>query len=52
MPRFAFGALPDDVLLQTFDFYLARINFKASRFSPLPEDAWHTLAWVHVCMRW
>src|SRR6267142_2038486 len=49
-PRVTFGALPDDVLLEIFDFYLARINFKRSRFRTLPEDAWQTL--VHVCKRW
>jgi pimeloyl-ACP methyl ester carboxylesterase len=32
--------LPDDVLLETFDFYLAGQNL----------DQWHTL--VHVCRRW
>jgi hypothetical protein len=37
-----FGALQDDILLEIFDFYLAR-NFIA-------KDAWHTL--VHVCKRW
>jgi hypothetical protein len=40
-PRVTFGALPDDVLLEIFDFYLAPINF---------VEAWHTL--VHVCKRW
>jgi hypothetical protein len=48
-PRVTFGALPDDVLLEIFDFYL--ILMKAwFNLSPLPEDAWHTL--VHVCKRW
>jgi hypothetical protein len=42
-PRVTFGALPDDVLLGVFDFYLALLNRN-------PEDAWHTL--VHVCKRW
>jgi F-box-like len=37
-----FGALPDDILLEIFDFYLVH-NFIA-------KDAWHTL--VHVCKRW
>jgi hypothetical protein len=37
-----FGALPDDVLLEIFDFYLAH-GFIA-------VDAWHTL--VHVSKRW
>jgi len=42
----AISKLPDEVLLEIFDFYMA---------DPLPppsyeEDAWHTL--VHVCRRW
>src|SRR5579863_4042389 len=41
-PRVTFSALPDDVLLEIFDFYLV---------SPYPRhDTWHTL--VHVCKRW
>jgi hypothetical protein len=41
--------LPDDVLLDIFDFYLFYLAY------PLPppfheEDEWHTL--VHVCRRW
>jgi hypothetical protein len=35
------AALPDDILLEIFDFYLER---------SYPEDAWQTL--VHVCKRW
>jgi hypothetical protein len=49
-PRVTFGSLLDDVLLEIFDFYLARINFEQYRFRRHPEDAWHTL--VHVCKRW
>ena len=49
-PRVTFDALPDDVLLDIFDFYLARINFEPSLSRPFPEDAWHTL--VHVCQMW
>jgi hypothetical protein len=49
-PRVTFGALPDDVLLEMFDFYLAFMNFEAFLFRSFPEDAWHTL--VHVCKRW
>ena len=44
----AINELPDEVLIEIFDFYMA---------CPLPppsheleEDAWHTL--VHVCRRW
>jgi hypothetical protein len=47
-PRVTFGALPDDVLLETFELYLGK---------DYPEyiirqnyDAWQTL--VHVCHRW
>jgi len=40
-PRVTVGALPDDVLLEIFDFYLER---------SYPEDAWQML--VHVCKRW
>jgi len=39
-PRVTIGALPDDVLLEIFDFYLVESYL----------DAWHTL--VHVCRRW
>jgi hypothetical protein len=49
-PRVTFGALPDDVFLEIFDFYLAFMNFESYRFGRYPEDAWHTL--VHVCKRW
>ena len=45
-PWVTINKLPDEVLLEIFDFYIAY---------PLPppsyeEDAWHTL--VHVCQRW
>ena len=45
-PWMAINKLPDEVLIEIFDFYLA---------CPLPrpsyeEDTWHTL--VHVCRRW
>jgi hypothetical protein len=46
-PRVTFGALPDDVLLEIFDFYLALLSHWFRRY---PEDAWHTL--VHVCKHW
>jgi hypothetical protein len=42
-----FGALPDDVLLEIFEFYLALVK---DWLGLIPEDAWHTL--VHVCKRW
>ena len=40
-PSVTIDAIPDDVLLKIFDFYLV---------SSYREDAWHTL--VHVCKRW
>jgi F-box-like len=49
-PRVTFGALPDDVLLEIFNFYLACVPFEHYRFRCQPEDAWHML--VHVCKRW
>ncbi|KAI0277091.1 hypothetical protein BC826DRAFT_43221 [Russula brevipes] len=39
--------LPDDVLLDVFDFYLDNNN---SACEPRDTDEWHTL--VHVCRRW
>ena len=40
--------LPDELLLESFDFYKAY----SSLLSPFDDDAvaWHTL--VHVCRRW
>jgi hypothetical protein len=49
-PQVTFGALPDDVLLEIFDFYLAFMSLESDLFESFPEDAWHTL--VHVCARW
>jgi F-box-like len=49
-PWVTFSALPDDVLLEIFDFYLPRTNFDHYLSGPFSEDAWHTL--VHVCKRW
>ena len=45
--RITINTLPEDVLLEIFDFYL-----DVSQWSPLVqyEDLWHTL--VHVCRRW
>jgi len=42
--RVTICALPDDVLLEIFRFYVV------DRFHWPPEDAWHTL--VHVCRQW
>jgi hypothetical protein len=39
--------LPDDVLLDIFDFYLDNDNCARE---PRDTDEWHTL--VHVCRRW
>jgi hypothetical protein len=39
------GTLPDDVLLEIFDFYADR-----DRIWSIRDDWWHTL--VHVCRRW
>ncbi|KAI0291091.1 hypothetical protein BC826DRAFT_1106068 [Russula brevipes] len=43
----AIDKLPDDVLLDIFDFYLENDN---SACEPRDTDEWHTL--VHVCQRW
>jgi hypothetical protein len=42
------GALPDDVLLEIFDFYLDDFEIKAKESEEV--DAWFTL--VHVCQQW
>jgi F-box-like len=44
-PRVTVDTLPDDALLEIFDFYLVRPDWEFKR-----EDAWHVL--VHVCKRW
>jgi hypothetical protein len=41
------GTLPDDVLLEIFDFY---VDEYPRPFSEHGDDGWHTL--VHVCRRW
>jgi hypothetical protein len=40
------GRLPDDVLLEIFDFYVDEYRY----FSDDRVDGWHTL--VHVCRKW
>ena len=47
-PRVTFGALPDDVLLETFEFYLGKdvLDYIGGQ----NYDGWQTL--VHVCRRW
>jgi len=53
-PQVTFDVLPDYVLLEMFDFYLAimAVNLKFYHFISeyYPKDAWHTL--VQVCKRW
>ena len=56
--RIAINALPDNVLLEIFDFYLDRLQWFCSVTvavagggrAPRYEDLWHTL--VHVCRSW
>ena len=47
-PRVTFGALPDDVLLETFELYLGKdvLDYIGGH----DYDGWQTL--VHVCRRW
>ena len=49
-PQVTFGALPDDVLLETFEFYLGKDVFDYIPFDDHNYDGWQTL--VHVCRRW
>ena len=47
------NVLPDDVLLEIFDLYVALpedYSYPVSEGPELFEDAWHTL--IHVCQRW
>lgn len=46
--KVTFGTLPDDILLQLFDFCRVGHNPLGSPFHPILE--WHRL--VHVCQRW
>ena len=54
--RITVSALPDNVLLEIFDFYLHKSQWWRSvavaggRRVPRHEDLWHTL--VHVCRGW
>ena len=54
LTRVTISALPDDVLLEMFEFYLDPIQWVRSstggRRVPQYSDLWHTL--VHVCRRW
>jgi hypothetical protein len=49
-PRVIVNVLPDNVLLDIFDFYLAEVRGRIGARKSNFEDAWHTL--VHVCRRW
>jgi hypothetical protein len=53
-PRVTIDALPDNALLDIFDFYMVEVRDRRamwkSRWKPNVEDAWHPL--VHVCQRW
>ncbi|KAI0292174.1 hypothetical protein BC826DRAFT_1105663 [Russula brevipes] len=42
--------LPDDVLIEIFDFYLDKKNIVWPRDWDRSVDEWHTL--VHVCKKW
>ena len=47
------NVLPDDVLLEIFDLYVAPpedYSYPVSEGPKVYEDAWHTL--IHVCQRW
>jgi len=48
-PRTTIEALPDDVLLETFEFYLDKDNADGLKHGD-HYDGWQTL--VHVCHRW
>jgi len=54
LTRITISALPNNVLLEIFDFYLDPIQWLRSSTSrrrvPQYPDLWHTLA--HVCCRW
>jgi len=45
-PRVTIHALPDNILLEIFKFYVD----EASGVAEWPDNAWHTP--VHVCQRW
>ena len=46
-PRMTIDVLPDDVLLETFDFYLGKDDVVETGYN---YDGWQKLA--HVCRRW
>ena len=43
------GLLPDEVLIEIFNFYLGQVRSQCHT-NKAREDAWHVL--VHVCQRW
>ena len=50
-PRLTIDVLPDNVLLETFEFYLGKDDPDKNReFDGHDYDGWQTL--VHVCRRW
>jgi len=50
-PRVTIDALPDDVLIETFDFYLGKADPDVTGYEDDHDyDGWQTL--VHVCRRW
>jgi len=50
-PRVTIDALPDDVLIETFEFYLGKDDPDVFVFTDDHDyDGWQTL--VHVCRRW
>ena len=50
-PRVTIDVLPDNVLLDTFEFYLGKDNpDEIDEFDGHDYDGWQTL--VHVCRRW
>ena len=49
-PQVTVDALPDDVLLEIFDFYLLGSCGEDELGDSYGEDAWQTL--VHVCKKW
>ena len=48
-PRMIIDALPDDVLLETFEFYLGKDDIDRIDYDHI-YDGWHKI--VHVCRRW
>ena len=49
-PQATIDTLPDNVLLETFEFYLGKDDADGFYYYDYDSDGWHTL--VHVCRRW